>query len=134
MVVHKPLMIQFLEELQPRLSNDTSWVAHVLENLPEDELFTGFSEYASYISWVKQQHPEQQHILARKTWVRTPLGGWLGMWLASASQAEGLCCPTSWLHRLQYVAGLQYYGFELGHHKFCRFRAVSQHRGVYGLR
>ena len=133
MVVHKPLMLQFLHRLQSSSTDDFAWKQHILQSLPVDHLFTGFSEYASFISWVKQNHPERQFIMPRKTWMRQPLGGAMGVRLAAASHWSGACCPAGWQHWLQGQAGFAYYGFELGHHSFCRFRETAAARGTYGF-
>jgi hypothetical protein len=131
MVVHKPLMARFLQTLQT--SDDKwSWVVKILSNLPADHLMMGFSEFASFVSWVKQTYPERQQILPRKTWRRQPVGGAWGIWLAVKSHPNGLCCPTRWQHALEQLLGLDYYGFELGHHKLCRFKELSI-AGTYGL-
>lgn len=149
MVVHKPLMSSFLAALRPhpshhsyitvtdaaftRDSEQWSWIWNILEHLPDDDLFTGFSEYASYISWVQQNHPHRQHILGRKTWMRQPLGGKLGVWAAAASNWGWRCCPTKWQHWLMKAVGFVYYGMEAGHHGVCRFRQLAAKDGTYGL-
>lgn len=131
MVVHKPLMAEFLKTLQTS-DDQWSWVDNILASLPPDQLFQGFSEFASFISWVKQTYPDRQHILSKKTWRRQPAGGAWGIRLAAISHAHGLCCPALWQDALERLLGLTYYGFELGHHQLCRFHEVSS-AGTYGL-
>lgn len=130
-VVHKPLMREFLGALSAN-GSEWSWVERILDSVPRAHLHQGFSEFAAYVSWVRQNHPERQRVLRRKTWRRQPLGGTLGVRQAAMSHPQGLCCPTTVQHALQRAAGLYYYGVELGHHAFCKFheRAVN---GTYGL-
>ena len=131
MVVRKDLMAEFLQTLSTT-SEPYSWVQNILSHLPEDDMFQGFSEYASYISWVKQHHPETQYIVARKTWLRQPVGGGLGVWVARMSRADGLCCPNSWQISAQRALGYQYNGFEIGHHPSCRW-TDPQFKDSYGI-
>jgi hypothetical protein len=121
-VVQKSLMVKFLDALCPnptseKSSNGCKWPENILKNLPEDDLNTGFSEYHSYVSFVKQNWPETQYEMKEVTWVRNPVGervpkGW---------KDNGLCCPTWWQHYHQWRAGYQYYGVEAGHAAQCRW-------------
>lgn len=131
-VVRKALMLEFLRELSGSYVEDFAWVRRVLENLSEEHLFQGFSEYASYVSWVRQTRPETQHVMTQKTWLRQPVGGQWGVALARATHPRGLCCPSAlqlWLHR---AMGYQYGGFEIGHHPVCRWTDPEFKRG-YGV-
>jgi hypothetical protein len=128
-VVRKTLMAGFLDALRST-SHNLSWVDNILDHIPHDDIIQGFSEYASYVSWVKQQHPSTQHIMQKKTWLRNPVGGASGVRLAAAQRPDGLCCPSSWQHELQRWLAYDYYGFEVGHHDFC---AWDKHPHSYGL-
>ena len=124
----QPLLLPFGPD-----SPEYGWVWNILSNLPEDDLFTGFSEYASYVSWVRQTYPSRQYILPRKTWLRHPLGGSWGMRWAQLSHWGAFCCPTAWQHWVMWALGYDYYGFEVGHHGFCSFRSTAEADGTYGL-
>lgn len=130
-VVHKPLMREFLGALSHG-QGEWAWVERILDSVPDAHLHQGFSEYASYVSWVRQHHPARQHVLRRKTWRRQPLGSALGVWQGAASHPRGLCCPTGGQHALQRLAGVEFYGLELGHHAFCKFHERDVN-GTYGL-
>eukprot|EP00892_Ulva_mutabilis_P008999 jgi/Ulvmu1/6471/UM003_0102.1 len=126
-VVHKPRMQEFLRALSP--GDGISWQQHILRNLPEADLWHGFSEFHSYISWLKQQHPEEIAEAPRKTWLRQPVGGSWGIRAASWLTKGGYCCPTRLQHWVQWLAGLEYYGVEVGHHSWCATPAVGDFYG-----
>jgi hypothetical protein len=134
-VVQKALMLRFLDALCPNASEHAAsgcqWHTSILQNLPVAEISHGFSEYHSYVSFVKQNWPQTQYEMSRKTWMRQPLGGPLGVMLARMGTKGGLCCPTMWQHRLQSLAGYDYYGLEAGHHPECRWKDAQFHR-YYG--
>jgi hypothetical protein len=75
MVVEPALMAQFLAQLS-RPGQPHSWPWAILAAIAPGDLQLGFSEYASYGSWVLQEHPGAQHIAASRTWLRWELGGW----------------------------------------------------------
>jgi uncharacterized short protein YbdD (DUF466 family) len=122
-------MLEFLSALSPS-AVPQSWVGNILKTLPEDDLLHGFSEYHTYVSWVKQTHPETQYILGKKTWMRQPIGGEYGVRLAALLSGNGLCCPSTIQHWIQWLAGYHYYGFEIGHHQFCGWEEIGS---LYGI-
>lgn len=128
-VVHKPLMKEFLAAVSA--GSGVPWPQQILRNLSEEDLWHGFSEFHSYISWVKQNHPEAIAEAERKTWSRQPVGGRWGVRMAAWLTKGGYCCPTRLQHRVQWLVGSQYYGLEVGHHDWCRKDAV-QDQEFYG--
>ena len=54
----------------------------------------GFSEYASYNSFVRSRHPQSQRLAARKTWLRYGLGGEAALRAGRALSLSRLCCPS----------------------------------------
>lgn len=128
-VVHKPLMKEFLAILTP--GDAVSWSQHILRNLPVEDLWHGFSEFHSYISWVKQTHPDAIAEAQRRTWMRQPVGGKWGIRAAAWLTKGGFCCPTVLQHWVQRLAGLEYYGLEVGHHDWCQ-KSSSQDSEFYG--
>jgi hypothetical protein len=57
-------------------------------------LSTGFSEYATYLSWVRERHPGSQRLAGSATWSRFGPGGWDAVVAAARAAPGGLCCPT----------------------------------------
>ncbi len=57
---------------QPRLLNVSRPTALIITNF----YAAGFSEYASYISWVRAHYPGSQRLAKRQTWSRYGPGGW----------------------------------------------------------
>lgn len=134
-VVQKELMQQFLDSMCPSKPEGAvsgcKWHESILQSLPPDDLSHGFSEYHSYVSFVKQNWPRTQYEMSTKTWMRQPIGGGLGVKLARFGTKGGLCCPTLWQHSVQGVAGYEYYGLEAGHHPECRWND-PEFRQYYG--
>lgn len=114
------MMQRFLDALCPtpgdQASTGCDWPGNILKHLPEDDLNTGFSEYHSYVSFVKQNWPETQYEVPEKTWVRNPVGD-----RGPFVREDGLCCPTWWQHNRQWWEGFEYYGLEAGHAAKCRW-------------
>ena len=74
MLVDAALMAAFLARLSSP-GQPGSWPWNILAAVAPEDLALGFSEHASYNSWVQEHHPEAQHMLARRTWVRCAAGG-----------------------------------------------------------
>lgn len=110
----------------------TDWVWRILDSLDPQFINIGFSEYASYVSWVKQHHPESQHILSHRTWRRNPIGGLQALSLGRYLHPDGLCCPVSSMLGLMRVLGYQYVGFEIGHNAVCHYNDEQFSTG-YGV-
>lgn len=129
-VVHKPLMQAFLGNISSNLGG-VPWPQQILRNLPEEDLWHGFSEFHSYISWVKRHHPGALLEAHRKTWARQPLGGAWGVRLSAWLTNGGFCCPTKLQHFVQWLVGFEYYGLEVGHHDWCK-KVSAQDHDFYG--
>ena len=68
-VVYKPFMLKMLAQLSSGSSSravGAPWAWHILDSLDPLLLNQGFSEYATYISWVRQHFPKSQV----RAWVR----------------------------------------------------------------
>lgn len=130
LVVQKALMLRFLDAMCPSVSetaaNGCNWHENIIEKLSENDLNTGFSEYHSYTSFVKQNWPQTQFEMHKKTWVRNPVGD-RGPFVKDG----GLCCPTLWQHYRQWWEGYEYYGLEAGHSPVCRW-TDPQFKVYYG--
>ncbi|CAD7697958.1 unnamed protein product [Ostreobium quekettii] len=146
LVVYKPYMIDFLKSIGgtnftdspangPYLqmnSSSTRWVWRILDSLDDNAIDTGFSEYASYISWVKQNYPESQHIMGKQTWRRDPLGGAKAVTAGTRYREDKLCCPMEWSLSLMRFLNYQYVGFEIGHYGECHYTDRRYDKG-YGV-
>jgi hypothetical protein len=91
----------------------------------------GFSEYASYASWVMQHHRDSMYVEPKRTWSRHPAGGWLGMVALRLWHERGLCCPAQWMLKLMRMLGNTFVGFEIGHH-LCD-ATNDKYKEAYGL-
>lgn len=120
MVVYKPYMAEFLRQLGAQ--GGLSWAWRILEAVDPHVVELGFSEYASYISWVRQHYPESQLLVKKRTWVRHPLGQG-ALRLAQRLHPLHCCCPPSWLIGLVKLIGYTYTGYEVGHIPRCRYTA-----------
>jgi hypothetical protein len=128
-VVYKPFMREMLSFLQPNLyqPNPTSSSSKSSTSLPESKILSwpwkilkavsnidpewqhmGFSEYFTYISWVRSRHPETQHVLPTQVWKRYPDR-------PPVLNADGNCCPSEQDLCEEAKLGTQYLGWELGH-------------------
>ncbi len=74
---------------QPRLLNVSRPTALIITNFHA----AGFSEYASYISWVRAHYPGSQRLAKRQTWSRYGPGGWDEIKKAAIASPNKLCCP-----------------------------------------
>ena len=103
----------------------------VLDAVGRERIHKGFSEYASYASWVRQQHPEAMR-LQPKNWQRHPPGGRYFVSLQRILHPSGLCCPSRYLLDLMRARGNVFMGFEIGHDGFCQYNH-PRHAESYGL-
>ncbi len=106
------------------------WAAAVLCALPSSALHLGFSEYASYASWVQARAPGDAALAPRREWTRHPLGS---VWAVAATRAAHparRCCPTRRLLAATAAQGWLYTGFEAGH--VARLCGVGFSRRVAG--
>ncbi|EFJ41541.1 hypothetical protein VOLCADRAFT_107627 [Volvox carteri f. nagariensis] len=131
MVIYKPYLLEFLRELSNDGDGPTDWVWRILGAVEPRYADLGFSEYASYISWVRQHYPQSQRLASRKTWVRHPFGQ-RTVSLLRLLRTDRCCCPNGMLLWLLRLLGLVYTGYEVGHIPECRYDA-SEHAMSYGL-
>ncbi|GIL88844.1 hypothetical protein Vretimale_16944 [Volvox reticuliferus] len=131
MVVYKPYLREFLKDLSGGGKGHLDWVWRILGAVDPRSADLGFSEYASYISWVRQHYPQSQILAPRKTWVRHPFGQ-TAVRLMRLIRADQCCCPSRLMLQLLRTAGYVYTGYEVGHISECRYDA-PEHAKSYGL-
>jgi hypothetical protein len=91
------------------------WARALLRALPSDSksLSLGFSEYASYGSWVAVHAPGDVAVAPGRAWTRHPLGS---VWAVAASRLvyprQAACCPSRRLLAATAAQGWLYTGFE----------------------
>ena len=113
-----------------------TWAKAILASLNPTRLDLGFSEYASYASYVATHHPETVEVVPHRTWTRHPLGPFLGSFgikiLKRWSPVVGKCCPSAFAVRLMKLLGYQYGGFEVGHVASCGYDS-PENQDSYGV-
>ena len=113
-----------------------TWARAILASLNPEHLDLGFSEYASYASWVATHHPETVEVVPHRAWTRHPLGPMLGSSgiriLRRWSPVPNLCCPSAFAVRAMKLLGYQYGGFEVGHVRSCGYDR-PEHERAYGV-
>lgn len=107
------------------------WAQAILQSLDKKDLILGFSEYATYASYVAQFHPEAVQDETRKNWARAS-GGKLGISIQRLINHDGLCCPGPGVLGLMKSRHFDYVGHEIGHVDACRYNA-PEHAVSYGL-
>eukprot|EP00210_Caulerpa_lentillifera_P001382 g1329.t1 len=138
MVVQTARMIEFTKFLGSKTPSvhapaNSTWVWNVLSATREDQVHVGFSEYASYNSWVLDNYPDSVYLMENKTWSRYPLGGGdLGMSLVAYLSDNKLCCPQDTIIKVMHSLGYQYFGVELSHHRVCKYHDPRFKNG-YGI-
>lgn len=148
MVMYQPYLKEFLNEIVSKrvksvdaiesrgnvldAASSLQWVWQILDSLNPDDIEIGFSEYASYASWVMQNYPDSQHILQKHTWRRHPVGGAGAVSLTRFFRRDGLCCPNFSSTKIMQILGYQYVGFEIGHVASCKFSDAKYSNG-YGI-
>eukprot|EP00899_Mesostigma_viride_P006898 jgi/Mesvir1/16209/Mv08468-RA.3 len=108
----------------PRVTSSLPpWASAILDVAARDPttLHLGFSEYATYASFMLNRHPDEVTVRAQKTWTRHPLGGY-----GVVPDATGHCCPTRLVLLLSSLLGNEYTGFEVGHYSYCNISAMTQ--------
>lgn len=135
MAVYKPYMQEMLLTLQmdsPQSpggdDSPMSWVWIILKAVDQAQVQQGFSEYASYVSFVKRHYPESQYIVTRRTWLRHPAGQ---SFIAALRHLHPrrCCCPPNWLLNFLKVAGYTYTGYEVGHIAACGYTDPIHNHG-----
>ncbi len=116
---------------QLEASDRLAWVWAILSAVDPQNADLGFSEYASYISWVRQHYPHSQRLAPRKTWVRHPFGQGTVKFMRRF-RSDGCCCPSWLVLRLAKTLGFVYTGYEVGHIEQCRY-SDPQFETSYGL-
>jgi len=134
MVVYKPYMRELLENLSRRYGDSDSWPYHIMDQAGagvgrESMPMYGFSEYSTYISWVKQHYPESQYILPSQRWRRDPLDivNRLTHVIGGPSDAWQVCCPQPWMLWLNWLIGFDYVGFEVATHHTSVSKNLKAH-------
>jgi len=107
------------------------WAQAILQSLDKKDLILGFSEYATYASYVAQFHPEAVQDETRKNWARAS-GGKLGISIQRLINHDGLCCPGPGVLGLMKSRHFDYVGHEIGHVDACQYNA-PEHAVSYGL-
>lgn len=107
------------------------WAQAILQSLDKKDLILGFSEYATYASYVAQFHPEAVQDATRKNWARAS-GGKLGISIQRLINHDGLCCPGPGVLGLMKSRHFDYVGHEIGHVDACQYNA-PEHAVSYGL-
>lgn len=120
MVVHKPDLLQFLSALSHGGNSTDSWVWKILGAVDPSSADLGFSEYATYQSWVKQNLPGSQHFQRSRTWVRYPFGQGAVRAMAQLRR-DRCCCPSGVLLTVMWLLGYEYVGYEVGHIAGCHY-------------
>lgn len=120
------LLVQF-EQGEPG-----PWPWKILGAIDPDYIGFGFSEYASYVSWMLQNHPNQVAVKKRRTWSRYPPGASLGVAALKLISPNHLCCPTDSFLSLVKPLGYEFMGFEIGHSNLCGYHK-EEHDLSYGL-
>ena len=135
MAVHRPWMEELLRAFAGGAAagepGGDQWPWRILDAVGRERVHKGFSEYASYASWVRQRHPEAMR-LQPKNWQRHPPGGRYFVSLQRLLHPSGLCCPSGYLLDLMRARGNVFMGFEIGHDAFCQYNHPL-HAESYGL-
>ena len=111
------------------------WAAAILGALPSkprNALHLGFSEYASYASWVAAHAPGEVQLAPRRLWTRHPLGSRWAVVAARAAHPAGLCCPTRRALAATAAQGWLYTGWEVGHVAWLCGYDHQRHAAGYG--
>jgi len=129
-MVYKPFMLEMLGELS-RPGDPLSWPWVILDSVypGERNVYYGFSEYTTYVSWVLQRKPGHVHVMPEKDWMR--VGPKKHQWLKSIDY-DG-CCPDQGVLEKAQQQRWSYFGWELGggHSPECAHELNSL--GVEGL-
>jgi len=129
MTIYKPHMEELLRQFETERDD---WPWRILDALEPKKVYMGFSEYASYASWVRQRHPEDMHVVPRRTWIRHPPGGALLDAFQMLARKDRLCCPSPAVLDALHRAGYEYAGYEVGHHALCGYQR-PEHELSYGV-
>eukprot|EP00873_Tetraselmis_striata_P021307 jgi/Tetstr1/441571/TSEL_029800.t1 len=134
-VVNRALMAEFLGDIGGSAPGDPGgpgWVWRILDAVEAEHVTQGFSEYASYVSWVHQRYPETQVMASRRTWLRYPVGGRPAIRFFRLFQPGMLCCPSALHLWATALMGYTYTGYEIGHMAACGY-SDGANQGAYGL-
>jgi hypothetical protein len=117
--MYKPYLFEMLRAMGLHEDTDpVKWVLHVLDNIPDDELEKGLSEYNMYVTWVIARHSRSMDIVPRQRWARYAPAA------AMPSRTSGNCCPRAELIAKGSAGqAWEFFGYELGHLPYCRYDA-----------
>ena len=125
-VVSKHLMNKLLDALSIDGSDDAnSWITNIVNNAGNSAsaLKVGFSEYGTYVSFVRQTAPRTQHVIEYKQWARAPFQVTRFFRLRARYFGWAPCCPRHWMFWYhKYILRQIYVGFEIGHMPMCDIR------------
>ena len=109
-----------------------SWPWNILRAIDPEYIGYGFSEYASYVTWMLHNHPDEVEVKPRRTWSRYPPGASLGVTALMIISPNHLCCPTDFFLSLVRPLGYEFMGFEIGHSHMCGYDK-KKYELSYGL-
>jgi hypothetical protein len=109
-----------------------SWPWNILRSVDPDYIGYGFSEYASYVTWMLHNHPNEVRVKDSRTWSRYPPGASLGVTALMVISPNHLCCPTDFFLSLVKPLGYEFMGFEIGHSSMCGYHK-KEYETSYGL-
>eukprot|EP00208_Stichococcus_sp_RCC1054_P008690 CAMPEP_0206152494 /NCGR_PEP_ID=MMETSP1473-20131121/39354_1 /ASSEMBLY_ACC=CAM_ASM_001109 /TAXON_ID=1461547 /ORGANISM="Stichococcus sp, Strain RCC1054" /LENGTH=411 /DNA_ID=CAMNT_0053550053 /DNA_START=219 /DNA_END=1454 /DNA_ORIENTATION=+ len=135
MVMFRPYVEELLAAVTYNITTappPPMWVDAILDALPPHHLDLGFSEYATYASFVRARHPRSQRLAGRKAWLRYGLGGEAAIRLGRTLSPGDLCCPSRHALLVARLLGFEYSGLDVGHVLACRFDA-PEHALSYGV-
>ena len=123
-MVYRPFLTEMLREIDaqrspgaPSAPAGLNWPWRILATVQPGykNVLVGFSEFTTYVSWVKQRYPDTLAEMSHKDWGRiTPRKA-----TREALYADN-CCPTAkFLHLVAMKRTWAYLGWELGHSTEC---------------
>jgi hypothetical protein len=146
-MVYRPFLLEMLEELGGRTAGgggggaahqlgegltapSLSWAAAILDSVQPGfrNIYYGFSEYTTYVSWVLDNKPGAAHVMPRKAWMR--VAPRTHKWLQELRYDK--CCPDERVLRVAAERRWVYLGWELGgaHSPECKRELGSDGEGT----
>ena len=75
-------------------AQNSRWVWRILDSIDANYFDLGFSEYATYASWMIQNHSDEVVLKSKRIWRRYPPWDSFGVAFQRLASPNGLCCPT----------------------------------------